>query len=141
MQKILLLISFILLLTVGCSQQQNNTETPEHTKQITKVQITCMAECKSMYPDQAEVQTFKDKETIELFATAIQNAVRMPGEMDYSILYEMLVTYDDNTTDLYYLNVEKQKENIGFLVNTSDTHIGYSIPKEYNDKLSELLYK
>ena len=94
-----------------------------------------------MYPDQQEVQTFEDEEAIQLFAAAIQNAVKMPGEMDYSILYEMLLTYEDNTTDRYYLNVEKQKDHIGFLVHTSESGIGYSIPNEYKDKISELLYK
>ena len=94
-----------------------------------------------MYPDQQEVQTFEDEETIQIFTTAIQNAVKMPGEMDYSILYEMLLTYEDNTTDLYYLNVEKQKDHIGFLVHASESGIGYSIPNEYKDKIRELLYK
>lgn len=94
-----------------------------------------------MYPDQKEVQTFEVEETIQLFADAIQNAVKMPGEMDYSILYEMLLTYEDNTTDLYYLNVEKQKDHIGFLVHTAESGIGYSIPTEYKEKIRELLYK
>ena len=142
MKLIKLFLILAILVLGGCGQQNSITNTPltEGEKQVKSIQLTCTSVCKELYKDQFETRIYNDEESLALFMETIENAVEIPGILDYVVLYDMVVTFEDETTMNYYLNIEIEKDRKGLLVEASNSSKGYSISSELYNRLSTLIY-
>ncbi|WP_309274237.1 hypothetical protein [Paenibacillus sp.] len=85
-------------------------------------------------------KTFKDKDEINIFTSAINNAEPISGMLDYGAIFLMDIEYKDGTTRSYHLNVDKEEETTGLLVELPGTTKGYRISEETCNELRKIIY-
>lgn len=87
-------------------------------------------------------KTFTDEHELEVFANALNKAVKINGELNYVTCFLMHISYLDGTQKKYVLNIsDSEQEGItGLLVDTEDSGQGYEIPERIHNELRALIY-
>ncbi|MCL6603201.1 MAG: hypothetical protein K6T94_10030 [Paenibacillus sp.] len=121
---------------VGCNKVRGN--------EIQSIKVECVDICK----DQGEKtlfteKTFNDADDIKTFARAINKATKIQGELDYGAYFYMYIYFENSSQKKYVLNIsnEVDKGIKGLLVDSADSGKGYSIPEEFHNELSTLIYQ
>ena len=87
-------------------------------------------------------EIYTEEEAIESFRTAIQTAERIYGVMDVispQYVFNLNVQGEQKTYNLW-ISDGNNSERHGMIMDTSDTHIGYSLTLESTSKLYDLIW-
>lgn len=147
MKNLKLLWSFLLIgivILFGCNQSNaidTNRSLIFDSNKIKEIELTCTKLCQEMYPNQLKTIKYTEQETLKLFTETMENVVKISGILDYAVLFKMKITFNDHTIKNYTLNIENEKDRKGLLVEESDSSVGYTIPTEYYNKLSLLIFR
>jgi flavin-binding protein dodecin len=83
---------------------------------------------------------FEDRNQIKAFEDAINSANKDTREVEYALLFQMHVTFNDGTQKKYKLNVAEDVSMKNGIFMSADGQ-GYVIPKEITNELRLLIYK
>lgn len=158
--KNLLITSVIIAILVGCSPSiektdfettDNNDGNEQLSENDTREIITYSEnDVKEITIKRLGIQSnelsneklnITDAHFIKIFIQAIKNAAKMEGILNYQAEFEMIVTFNDNTSLIYDLNLGTDPENEGLLVLKFDNHNGYIIQKQDVQNMREIIYK
>lgn len=85
-------------------------------------------------------KTFRESSDIRIFTEAMGRAERILAEINYGVLFRMEVTYEDGTVKPYVLNVDRQQDGTGLLVDLAGSGQGYEIPRADSAELRRIIY-
>lgn len=123
-------IALVLMFITGCTKS-------EMKDSITSIEL----ECRNPIPEvKCENQSFNDNESLRIFEEAINTAVEIPGNLNYSAEYSMTITYSNHVTKNYDLSLGSDRTMKGLLVDQVNTSQGYEISVDYANKLRDLVY-
>lgn len=122
-------IALVLVFITGCTKS-------ELKDSITSIELECNTPISEV---KCENQSFNDEESIQIFEEAINTAVEMLGELDYSAEYSMTISYSNNVTKNYDLSLGSDRTMRGLLVDPVNTGQGYEISVDYANKLRDLV--
>jgi hypothetical protein len=151
--KLLLIATAASALLAGCAIADNKTETmstlityktdtpqpsdpfgiDEEIKQVT------LKKAGSHNPaDSTLIKTFDDNDTIALFNRALKSAVPMMGILNTAEPDYLFQLTSENSKHSFFLWLDESTEQ-AMLVDTEETHTGYTISKKATAELKKLL--
>ncbi|QWU15315.1 hypothetical protein [Paenibacillus sophorae] len=131
-KRYLVAILLILVFVTGCNNKTDSNDS------ITSIRLDCLQPIKD---ELCESKYFENARSIKIIEEAINNAIKMKGELNYVAEYSLTVTFANNTTKNYHLSLGSDRTMNGLLVDQSDTGQGYEISMKYANHLRDLLKK
>ncbi|AJS59314.1 hypothetical protein [Paenibacillus sp. IHBB 10380] len=130
--RYLVAILLILVFITGCN---NNTDPNDS---ISSIRLDCL---QTNNDELCESKYFDDTQSIKIFEEAINNAIKMLGNLDYVAEYNLTFTSSNNTTKNYHLSLGSDRSMKGLLVDQSNSSQGYEVPMKYANQLRDILKK
>ncbi|KIL34999.1 hypothetical protein SD71_15060 [Cohnella kolymensis] len=130
------MILFFVVGIVGCNSDVLNG------KEMVGIKIECADGCKTMKtpPFTEKIVTYENVDELRIFQRANSKAVKMQGELDYSVMFFMYLSFEDGTQKKFVLNVADEDGRTALLVDTADSGQGYTIPKDQTNELRKIIY-
>ena len=132
--KCVVAIVIVLMFITGCTK----SEPKDAITSITSIDLECNTPISEV---KCENQSFNDEESIKIFEEAINTAVEMLGQLDYSAEYSMTISYSNNATKKHDLSLGSDRTMSGLLVDHMNTSQGYEISVDHANKLRDLISK
>jgi hypothetical protein len=131
-----IVILFLVLGITGCGSDVLDG------KEIVTIKLECADGCKTMKtpPFTEKIVTYENVEELRIFQRAISTAILMKGELDYSVMFFMYLSFEDGTQKKFVLNVADEDGRTALLVDTADSGQGYEIPKDQTTELRKIIY-
>ncbi|MCP1307333.1 hypothetical protein [Paenibacillus tyrfis] len=122
----------------GCGSNNNNLL---ENKAISSVDLECRNQCTMRDGTPFIHREFKEEAELKLFTDAIQKAEKLPGILDYEVIFKMRVTFEDRTSKRFYLNISNTTDlQTGLLVEQSNSEQGFQISPKISERLREVIY-
>jgi hypothetical protein len=133
---LLIMLLFSVVGIVGCKSEVLNG------KDIVTIKLECADGCKTMKipPFTEKIVTYENVDELRIFQRAINKALKVKGELDYSVMFFMYLSFEDNTQKKFVLNVADEDGRTALLVDPSDSGQGYTIPKDQTNELRKIIY-
>lgn len=122
-----------LIVILGCNDKQEEDALENDGVSITLICI------QQQNANACTDQQFHDLQAFQVFTTAIDRAVEMPGIHNYGAEYRLNITYSKQTTKAFHLSLGVNREMKGLLVDLDNTSQGYEISVEQANKLRDLI--
>ncbi|KEQ22767.1 hypothetical protein [Paenibacillus tyrfis] len=123
----------------GCESNTNNLL---ENKAISSIDLECKNQCTLSDGTPFIHREFKEEAELKLFTDAIKKAEKMPGILDYFVILEMRITFEDRTSKMFYLNISNSTDlQTGLLIEQSKSEQGYQISSKISERLRETIYK
>ncbi|MBM7566361.1 hypothetical protein [Paenibacillus sacheonensis] len=148
----LLLVAFAVM-TAGCGELPSGNErsmaaaggitqssAPINEQDILTVRLQCTNECTRMGKPPFTEKRFESADEINVFVQVINHSPKIEGDMDYSTLFLMYLTFIDGTEKVFALNVSDLEGAVGLLVKIPGSSEGYAISEEFHRQLRTLIY-
>lgn len=137
---VLCTMSLVLFIAAGCTEEKKKIESDIVKEGAESIQLESIDSYFSSGDKPFTVQTIEDKDEVEQFIQAINQAQERLGMLDYSPMFEMNITYSDGTSELYHLNVGNGEVARGLLVRLGEQYAAYEIPEDAYAELARLIY-
>lgn len=154
--KLLLIATATSALLSGCFSSNNKTEPTAsaletHKPDATQTsdpfgisdeikQVTLKKANSHSSADSTLIKTFDDVNTIALFSRALQSAVPLMGIMNTSQPDYQFELATENSQHSFFLWLDESTDK-AMLIDTQESHTGYSLSKEITDELKKLLFQ
>ncbi|MFB0842083.1 hypothetical protein [Paenibacillus oleatilyticus] len=135
------MVLFALCMFGGVAGCGSNTNNLLENKAISSVDLECRNQCTMSDGTPFIHRDFKEEAERKLFTDAIQKAEKLPGILDYFVIFKMRVTFEDHTSKMFYFNISNTTDlQNGLLVEQSNSEQGYQIPSKISERLRETIY-
>lgn len=146
-KKTMLMSLIMLFLLTSCTLDSGNeTKSNESdaiqtiAERIQSIKLVCSDLCNSTLEKVPFIeQTFEDKSEIKVFEDAISRLSKDTREVEYALLFQMYVIYNDGSQEEFQLNISDDAAVKTGVLLTSNGE-GYIIHEEDTKKLSSLIY-
>jgi hypothetical protein len=113
-----------------------------NAREVKSVTLECIQECLRMENKPFDKKEYKDKESIALFAKAVNQAGKIEGVLDYAAYFRMTFRMKNGNSSEYFLNIGyTDRPQNGLLVKLPDSEHGYSISQATSEKLKKIVYE
>jgi hypothetical protein len=140
MKKSFLLFTIIIVALVGCSVNVKETVTFGE-KDVIGISLNLNSEWEQSHSESFKSKTFTDANSMTIFTEAIENSEKMEGMLNYVAEFDMTVNFKDKSSIEYHLSLGDETDDVGLLVELSNTVQGYIIQKEDAQELRGIIYK
>ncbi|WP_308639755.1 hypothetical protein [Paenibacillus silvisoli] len=123
----------------GCASKDKDEARPT-SSDIKEIKLACAQMCKEMESPPFDEKLITAEDDIEAFANAMNNAEKMAGVLDYGVIFNMAITYENGSEERYVLNIDNDENSVGLLVNLNDSGQGYTISEQATRMLRTIIY-